>query len=83
MALNTTETNGTVKAPRRVALGFETFAATAALGVLGSATGCYMAFNSPVVVQPGEFVQVTAKNLGTVTTGGIITFLVAFDAYIE
>ena len=83
VALNTTETNGTVKAPRRISLGFETFASNAALGVLGSATGCYMAFNSPVVVQPGEFVQVTAKNLGTVTTGGIITFLVAFDAYME
>jgi len=83
VALNTTETNGTVKAPRRVALGFETFAATAALGVLGSATGCYMAFNSPVVVQPGEFVQVTAKNLGATASPGIITFLVAFDAYME
>jgi len=83
VALNTTETNGTVKAPRRIALGFETFAATSALGVLGSATGCYMAFNSPVVVQPGEFVQVTAKNLGTITSAGIITFLVSFDAYFE
>jgi hypothetical protein len=83
VSLATTETNGTVKAPRRIALGFETFAANAAVGVLGSPTGCYMAFNSPVVVQPGEFVQVTAKNLGTVTTGGIITFLVTFDGYLE
>jgi hypothetical protein len=83
VSLATTETNGTVKAPRRIALGFETFAANAAVGVLGSPTGCYMAFNSPVVVQPGEFVQVTAKNLGVVTTGGIITFLVTFDGYLE
>jgi hypothetical protein len=83
VALNTTETNGTVKAQRRISLGFETFASNAALGVLGSATGCYMAFNSPVVVQPGEFVQVTAKNLGTITSAGIITFLVSFDAYFE
>ena len=83
VSLATAEANGTAKAPRRIALGFETFASNAAIGVLGSTTGCYMAFNSPVVVQPGEFVAVTAKNMGTVTTGGIITLLVSFDAYFE
>jgi hypothetical protein len=83
VSMATAEANGTAKAPRRIALGFETFAATAAVGTLGSPGGCYMKFDSPVVVQPGEFVAVTAKNLGTVTSGGVIVFLVTFDAYLE
>ena len=81
VALNTVEANGTVKAPRRVALGFETFPATAAAGVIGG--GVYMPFNSPIVVQPGEFIQLVAKNVGTVTSAGVIVFLVSFDAYME
>ena len=81
VALNTVEANGTVKAPRRVALGFETFPATAAAGVIGG--GVYMPFNSPIVVQPGEFIQLVAKNVGTVTSAGVIVFLVSFDAYFE
>jgi hypothetical protein len=73
--------SGTAKASRRVALGFETFAATAAVGTLGSTGGCYMAFNSPIAVNPGEYVQVCAKNLGVVSSAGVITFLVSFDGY--
>jgi hypothetical protein len=38
---------------------------------------------SPIVVQPGEFVQLVAKNLGTVTSGGTITFIVGFGGYWE
>jgi len=83
VSLATAESNTTAKAPRRIALGFETFAATSAAGTMGSQGGCYMAFNSPVLVQPGEFVAVTAKNLGTVTSGGTITFLVSIDGYFE
>lgn len=83
VSLATTESNGVAKAPRRIALGFETFGATAAVGTIGSPGGCYMAFNSPVIVQPGEFVQVVAKNLGVVTSGGVITFFVTFDGYFE
>jgi hypothetical protein len=83
VSLATSEVNTTAKAPRRIALGFETFAATAAVGTMGSQGGCYMAFNSPILVQPGEFVAVTAKNLGTVTSGGVITFLVSIDGYFE
>lgn len=83
LALNTTETNAITKAPRRVALGFESFASAAAAGTMGSQGGCYMNFDSPIVVQPGEYIQIAAKNLGTVTSGGTITFLVTFDAYME
>lgn len=71
----------TSKATRRVPLGYESYAAAAALGTLGSANGVYMAFNAPIVVNPGEFVAILAKNLGVVTTTGVITFLVSFDSY--
>lgn len=71
----------TTKAPRRIALGVETYAATAAVGTAG--LGVAMSFASPVVVNPGEFVAIVAKNLGTVTSAGVATLLVAFDAYFE
>jgi hypothetical protein len=82
LSLATTDVAATsVKGPRRIALGFETFPATAAAGVVGGSV--YMAFNSPICVQPGEYIQLVAKNLGTVTTGGVINFLVAFDGFME
>ncbi len=83
VSLATGESNGIAKASRRIALGFESFAATSAAGTRGSDSGCYMRFGSPVVVQPGEYIQTVAKNLGTVTSGGTITFLVTFDGYFE
>lgn len=72
---------GTAKAPRRIPLGFESYAATAAVGVIGQAIS--MPFASPVPVYPGEFIAVTAKNLGTVTSAGTITVLVTIDGYWE
>jgi hypothetical protein len=71
------------KAPRRIALGYETYAAAAAVGVLGSQNGVYMQFNAPIAVNPGEYVAVAAKNLGTVTTTGVICFQIAYDCYWE
>ena len=76
-----TADSGAVKGPRRIALGYETFVSAAAAGVIG--TGVYMAFNSPIVIQPGEYIQLVAKNLGTVTTAGVINFQVAFDGFME
>lgn len=72
----------TAKAPRRIPLGYETYAAAAAAGVLGSA-GINVPFTSPVPVQPGEFIAVCAKNLGTVATLGAISILIGFDGYYE
>jgi hypothetical protein len=69
------------KAPRRIALGYETYIVTAPVGTLGQ--GVYMPFNSPIVVNPGEYIQVLAKNQGAVTTAGVICVLVAFDGYWE
>lgn len=79
VSLATTE-SATAKAPRRLPIGFESYAATAAVGTLGSANGVYMAFNNPIPVLPGEFFAIAAKNIGTVTTTGVITILVTIDS---
>ena len=34
-------------------------------------------------VQPCEFIKLVAKNLGVVTTTGVITFIVSFGGYWE
>lgn len=78
-----TAEGATAKAARRLALGIENFVVTAPVGTAGSPNGQYMAFNSPIAINPGEFVQVLAKNINTVTTLGVITFLITFDSYFE
>lgn len=69
------------KAPRRIPLGFETFVVTAPVGTLGQSV--YVPFRNPIPINPGEYVAVCAKNLGTVTSAGVIVFLVTFDAHWE
>jgi hypothetical protein len=85
VSLATAETGSFVvtptKAPRRIPLGFETYAATAAVGVIGA--GVYVQFATPITVAPGEFIALVAKNLGVVTTTGVIVLLVEFDGYFE
>jgi len=77
-----TTTTATSKAPVRVPLDIETYAAAAAVGTVGQ--GVTVNFdNGPIVVYPGEFIQTVAKNLGSVTTTGVITFLVEFTGYWE
>ena len=80
VSLATTE-SATSKAPRRVPLGFQSFAANATVGTITNTID--LDLNSPIVVQPGEFIQLVAKNLGTVTTAGTVTFLVGFGGYWE
>ena len=80
VSLATTET-ATSKAPRRLPIGFQSFAANATLAT--TATTLDLDLNSPIVIQPGEFIQLVAKNLGTVTTAGTVTFLVGFGGYWE
>jgi hypothetical protein len=81
VSLATTEAAGT-KAPRRIALGIQMWAVNAAVGAVDDKE-ISVQFQSPIYVQPGEFVQTVLKNVGTVTTTGVITFLVTFDAYWE
>jgi hypothetical protein len=71
----------TTKAPVRVPIGVMQFGAAAALGTKDS---CEMRFDgAPIVVNPAEFVCIAAKNVGVVTTTGVVTFLVTYDAYLE
>ena len=77
-----TTTTATSKAPVRKPLGYMAFGSAASLGKLGIAI--QKDFDkAPVVVHPGEFVQVVAKNLGVVTTSGVITFQVDYEGYWE
>ena len=69
----------TTKAPRRVALGIQQCAATAAIWTTMGAD-VVAQFQNPIVINPGEYVAVVAKNIGTVTSAGTITFLVTIDA---
>ena len=69
------------KAYRRVPLGFINFPAAAAVGSVSSKVYC--PFASPITVNPGEYVAIAAKNLGVVTTAGVVTFLVGFDSHWE
>lgn len=78
VSLATTE-SATAKAPRRFPIGIEVFAAAAAVGTVGSVNGQYMSFANPIPVLPGEFFAITAKNVGTVTTTGVIMFIVTID----
>lgn len=71
----------TTHAPRIVPLGIESYPATAAVGAVGA--GVRLTLENPIVVRPGEFVALIARNLGTVTTTGAITMVAAFDAYWE
>jgi hypothetical protein len=85
VSLATAETasfaTATTKAARRIALGIETYVVTAPVGTLGQ--GVYQTFDTPIVVNPGEFIALVGKNVGTVTTTGVITWLVGYDAYFE
>jgi hypothetical protein len=80
VSLATTE-SATSKAPRRKILGVNSFPAAAALSTIGAEVKADL--ENPIVVQPGEFVQIVAKNIGAVTTSGVITFLVDIDGFFE
>lgn len=71
----------TTHAPRILPLGIESYAATAAVGTIG--TGASVEWDVPIVVRPGEFVDIVARNIGVVTTTGAITYVISYDAYWE
>lgn len=73
--------SGTTHMPRIMPLGMESYAATAAVGTIG--TGIDLNFDSPIVVRPGEFIDVIARNIGVVTTTGAITFTISLGGYWE
>ena len=86
VSLATTEAGsfatGTTKAPRRIALPTFTQAVTAAQAagtMVSQPGGTYMSFTNPIYVNPGEFVAVVAKKVGTVLTAGVFGHMIAFD----
>lgn len=85
LSLATTESatfaTGTTKVPRRVPLGTLSCVVTAAVSVsLGQVS---VQFDSPLVVNPGEYFAITARNVGTVTTAGAVAFVASVDHYFE
>lgn len=85
VSLATTEAasfaNGTTKAPRRLPLGIAAFKVG---DVIGATQRIAVDFETPVVVHPGEFVQVVAKPiLGTATASEVFVFAIGFNAYNE
>lgn len=72
---------GTTHAPRIMPLGIESYATTAPVGTLGA--GIDLNFDTPIIVRPGEFLDIVARNVGTVTTSGAITFTVSIGGYWE
>jgi hypothetical protein len=81
VTLAATEGAGT-KAPRRVPLGIQVWPVTAALWTQAD-RDIAIQFDPPIPVQPGEFIQTVAKNIGVVTTSGVITFLITANGYCE
>ena len=80
VSLATSEAAAT-KAPRRFPVGFYTLPATAAVGTLG-ATFVHQ-FQTPLLVQPGEFIQTIVRNIGTVGTSGTIAHMIGPEGYWE
>ena len=65
------------KAPRRIPLGIQQFAAAAAVNT--QATRIHVPFDRPLPLMPWEFLTLNAKNIGTVTTTGVITCMGGAD----
>ncbi len=82
VGLNTTET-AIAKAPRRMPLGVHTLPASSAVGT--PVNEAVMQFQSPIVVNPGEFVATSIRFIsGTLTTGSqALWFYITFDGYFE
>lgn len=74
----------TTKAPRRVALGIQSWPVGAAIGASPDRGDLYMPFAAPIVVNPGEFVATVAKFVvGTATASQVIWGHITFDCYWE
>lgn len=71
-----TAESATTKAPRRVALGFATWAVGAGIGAAPQSGDVWLDLgDAPIFVNPGEFVQLVGKFVaGTATASQVITF---------
>lgn len=71
----------TTHAPRIMPIGMDTYPVTAAVGTLGNRVS--LTLETPIVIRPGEFFDIVARNVGVVTSSGAITYVIAVDAYFE
>lgn len=70
----------TAKAPRREALGFQSWVLGAAIGAPSREGPLHMPFVRPIYVNPGEFIAIAAKFLlGTATASQTILHHITFD----
>jgi hypothetical protein len=76
VSLATADGVGT-RAPVRKALGCQTVVAAAAANTI--LTRIYQQFLAPIVVEPGCYVQLVKKKVGTTSTSGVIAHLADFD----
>jgi hypothetical protein len=72
----------TSKAARRIGLGNQVVTAAQAVSTLVP-NDIVRQFQSPIVVNPGEFIQTVYKVIGTVGTAGTIAHVITFDGYWE
>lgn len=86
VSLATAETasfaTATTKAPRRIALPQFTQLVTAAQAVstmVSQPGGASITFQNPIYVNPGEFVALVSKHVGTVGTSGTVAHVIALD----
>jgi len=70
-----TAESANTKAPRRKPLTLHSIPVTSAVGFI-PVNQCGQILTPDIFVQPGEFFAICARNSGTVTTAGVVTFLV-------
>lgn len=70
-----------VKGSRKIPLGIQAFNGATAVGT--SPAPIQIQFSTPIAVNPGEYVGIVLKNIGTVTTSGNIATTVMLDHYYE
>jgi hypothetical protein len=73
---------GTTKAPRRVAIGCRGYLASAAVGT-AAPDALTIIFNTPIVVNPGEFFQIIAKSSIAAPASGALIITACVDHYFE
>ena len=76
-----TADGATAKAPRRIPVGLYTLPITAPVGTVGA--NFSQTFGTPILVQPGEFIQTIQRNIGTVGTAGTNAHMIQFEGYWE
>ena len=70
------------KAPRRIAMGIQTWQVGATIGSSPDRGDLYMKFDSPIVVNPGEYIASVVRFIvGTATASQAIWGHVTFDGY--